>query len=425
MLVAEIPLARAGHVFAAAGYAAATVVWLTFLAQARLRAPVIGAGSLLLVALVLRLPFFFVDPVLSGDVYRYRWDGRVTTSGTSPYAKAPAAEELAHLRDDLHGAINHPDIPTIYPPLAQALFWVWGMTNAGIWLWRLILVAADLAIVGLSGRRLGLFWATCPLVILEGTWSGHIEILVAAALLGACSAVVNRQEVLGGFLAALAIGLKVTPVAALPVLVAGARRRLAAVATIATGVVVPVLPFVGRGPIMPGLREYAVRWEFNGIFYESLKWIVEVTRFDAGLKALFTWVKNPLGVEPIAAFVYSHLYPAWIARALCVIPLAGLLVVATRRPTLAGRVAWSVAALLLASPTVHPWYWLALLPLAAAASEKGLLSLAIASPLSYVWYVDAAGSEGVALLLCYMMPMGLWWLMTKWASGRPEAQTSR
>ena len=62
-------------------------------------------------------------PVLSDDLYRYVWDGRVQAAGINPYLHAPAAGALHALRDtEVHPRVNHPDVRTIYPPLAQILF---------------------------------------------------------------------------------------------------------------------------------------------------------------------------------------------------------------------------------------------------------------------------------------------------------------
>ncbi len=99
---------------------------------------VLVAGALFRVVLV---P---TPPVLSDDLYRYLWDGRVQAAGISPYRYAPAAPELAPLRDDLvWPGINRKPVRTIYPPLAQAVFAV---------TWRL----------GCGRRRRGRRWSWPP-----------------------------------------------------------------------------------------------------------------------------------------------------------------------------------------------------------------------------------------------------------------------
>ena len=96
---------------------AAWVVW---------RAPARRSTLLLLVlfAAAFRLSVLFAPPALSDDIYRYIWDGRVQAAGINPYRHIPAADALGFLRDaDVYPNINRRDYaPTIYPPLAQMIF---------------------------------------------------------------------------------------------------------------------------------------------------------------------------------------------------------------------------------------------------------------------------------------------------------------
>ena len=75
-------------------------------------------------AAVMRLSLLGAEPALSGDIYRYVWDGRVQAAGVNPYRYVPAAPELAHLRDTaISPHINRANYAvTIYPPAAQAIF---------------------------------------------------------------------------------------------------------------------------------------------------------------------------------------------------------------------------------------------------------------------------------------------------------------
>ena len=51
-------------------------------------------------AALLRLAFVVQTPTLSGDVYRYIWDGRVQAAGVNPYRYTPTDAHLEPLRDD-------------------------------------------------------------------------------------------------------------------------------------------------------------------------------------------------------------------------------------------------------------------------------------------------------------------------------------
>ena len=63
-------------------------------------------------------------PLLSTDMYRYVWDGRVQLAGINPYRYLPVAPALEFLRDDaVYPHINRADYAhTIYPPAAQMIF---------------------------------------------------------------------------------------------------------------------------------------------------------------------------------------------------------------------------------------------------------------------------------------------------------------
>src|SRR5947207_7417737 len=47
----------------------------------------------------LRVYALLFDPLLSSDIYRYIWDGKVQAAGINPYRYFPAHEGLAFLRD--------------------------------------------------------------------------------------------------------------------------------------------------------------------------------------------------------------------------------------------------------------------------------------------------------------------------------------
>src|SRR5262245_24007801 len=51
-------------------------------------------------AVVFRLTVLPLEPALSYDVYRYRWEGRLQEHGGNPYNSRPADPEWSHLRDE-------------------------------------------------------------------------------------------------------------------------------------------------------------------------------------------------------------------------------------------------------------------------------------------------------------------------------------
>ena len=240
----------------------ATTVWVTR-DRARLGRPVITVA---LLALAVQLPGLFTPPHTSSDAWRYVWDGRVQLSGTSPYRYVPLDDRLAGLRDPIlfpglssqqpsgvttkplptdraelqHRAqddgrtrINRPQVPTIYPPVAQLWFagiaavTPWSAGTLGLQIGSALLaigVAAALAAWLLRrGRnpREALWWAWCPTVILEAGNGAHVDILGAALILGAVVALATRpgrasSTWIAGVLIGAAAAVKLTPLVLLP-----------------------------------------------------------------------------------------------------------------------------------------------------------------------------------------------------------------
>ena len=62
------------------------------------------------VAVAMRVMTLVAPPLLSSDIYRYVWDGRVQLAGINPYRYVPDAPDLAFLRDDaVYPHINRAD----------------------------------------------------------------------------------------------------------------------------------------------------------------------------------------------------------------------------------------------------------------------------------------------------------------------------
>jgi alpha-1,6-mannosyltransferase len=219
---------------------------------------VLGVGALF------RLVLVPTTPVLSSDLYRYLWDGRVQAAGINPYAHPPNAPELAPLRDEeIWPRINRPHAPTIYPPATQAVFvsaWWLGVRTPTEW--KLVVVAVDIAamlllawLLGALGRdrRAVVAYAWNPLPILAFGHSGHVDALVVLSLTAAALAwTAGALRRLGLYLG-LAAAVKLYPLIALPAFVRGVRGqwstwRAIKVSALAVGVVaVSYLPVLDLG----------------------------------------------------------------------------------------------------------------------------------------------------------------------------------
>ncbi len=411
ILVAALVL-TAPFIFRLAGFpgfaivsTAASAAWLILFARLDLRAQTVR--SVLIIAVLMRVPLWFFAPDLSGDVWRYLWDGRVSLSGHSPYASPPDDPSLTHLRSAWHGAINHPEIATIYPPYAQLLFLIPAIGGGSLLVWRALLLMFEIAALTCLHRtspRAALLWALFPLAVWEGHWSAHVDAAAAAMLLVSLSAL--SRPMLSGVAVGLAAGTKVLPAAALPALLRSSKHRGRWLLGFSCTLAIAFVPFLG-GAVMPGLRDYSRSWSFNGPVYEPLVRVVELLHLDAIAQTMWTTIKDPLTLDSISATVYGLLYPAMITRAILgLLFLAAVVVVLRRTPGTPAAVADSLGLLLIFSPTVHPWYWLPVAIIALAAERRIWLYLACGSMMSYLLY--ASFHPLVVLLLSYGVPLVAW-----------------
>ena len=335
------------------------------------------------IAVLARLVLLPLAPELSGDVYRYLWDGHVLGEGVNPYAHPPGDEALADLRTPWHGDINHPQVPTIYPPLSQLLFGLVDLAGGTVLAAKLLWLVFDLGcgfllqrIAARTGRNPApvlIWYLWSPLLIVETAWSGHFDV-VGLFLMTALTWVAVRgrdgrrgegpgwrRPAAVGSLLGLAALVKFAPAAALPPV---ARRYGIAAAVAFTAVcAVFYLPFVGAGAeaLTEGLRTYARHWSAN--------------------MGAFTVIEHLAG-DPVRA------------RAVAAVLVLAVVGYATwRRFSVERALLWIIGAGVLLSPAVHPWYVLWLLPMAALRSHAPFLLLGGLAFLGYWGFAEyeAAG----------------------------------
>ncbi len=171
----------------------------------------------------------FSPPTLTDDMYRYVWDGRVQAQGISPYRYPPNALELLPLRDaDVYPSINRKPVVTVYPPAAEASFFLlwkiwpdnihWFQFGMGVGgLLAGILLMGLLKDMGFSPARALIFlWS--PLLVFETSHAAHVDGLVLPLLVGAWWARVRDQDALTGILLGVATAMKFYPALLLPFL---------------------------------------------------------------------------------------------------------------------------------------------------------------------------------------------------------------
>lgn len=315
---------------------------LAFLASWAAARSGLGIWPILVGAVVFRAFLVPSPPALSDDLFRYVWEGRVQRAGFDPYVLPPTAPELSALRDGDWPRINHPDATAIYPPLAQMTFRglaTWGGVSlfkaffAFLDLGVVLMLAATLRSLGLPRSRLALY-AWHPLAIVEVAGNGHLESLALLPFLLAIYGGTKRKPWawcgLGASLAVKYAGIWVAPF-----LWRSRRPTWGVFAVTVLGLTLVSLPFVGAGgDLFASLRLYASKWRFNDLLFMPLPSLT-----------------GSLARAKIVATVIVLVVLVWLLRRHEPLPRAAL---------------FSAAAVLLFSPTIHPWYLLwfsVLLPL--------------------------------------------------------------
>ena len=319
-------------------------------------------------------------PMLSDDLYRYLWEGRLWLEGLNPYRFAPDDPVAAHLRDEAWSRINNRPLASIYPPLSQMLFVVaaaFGGTATSVKILALLAHLVSAAVMGhvTSSSRTTVALALNPLLLSEAALNGHLDILCGMALLIAAWALGQRHFVRAGAAALAAIGLKLVGLVLLPLL----WRRPKVLLATALGAALMLVPlFAWRVPADPvsGTGQFAARWRGNESLFAAVDYFSRLILEDD----------------------LAHL----VARGLVALALSLLCVyVAWRRapPLQAARLlVWAV---LLLSPQVNPWYLAWLLPLELAAGASAGIAWSALVLVAYA-PLDSWVAEGV-----WVMPLGL------------------
>ncbi|HLJ20476.1 MAG TPA: glycosyltransferase 87 family protein [Stellaceae bacterium] len=341
-------------------------------------------AAMLAVAALIRLGILLAPPYLSDDVNRYVWDGRVEGAGINPYRYVPVDPHLAALRDDtIFPNVNRSTYaPTIYPPVAEAIFLVATRVSESVTWMKATMVGFELASVALLLRLLLLLnlpreriliYAWHPLALWEFAGSGHIDAAVIAFVALALWA--RKRELAwltGGALAAAAL-VKFFPAVIFPALYRRWDWKMPAAA--AATAVVAYLPFLGAGRsvfgFLPGyVSEEGLR-NGSGFFLWNLLTAVVPRAGD-------------LGVTP---------YLAIAAAALAALAIYAVSREKAESHFIASAMALAVAATVLLSPH-YPWYFAWIVPFLCVIPIPSVLYLTAASPLLY--FVPGGADPGGA-----------------------------
>jgi alpha-1,6-mannosyltransferase len=341
--------------------------------------------------IVLRAYVLFFDPLLSSDIYRYVWDGKVQAAGINPYRYVPADGALASLRDaTIFPQINRATTAvTIYPPVAQFFFFMVARIGESVTVMRLALLACEgvtvIMIVLLLLRMnrpvtrvIAYLWH--PLPIWEIANSGHVDaLMVALMLLGLWIAVTGHA--LHGAVA-IAFSMLVKPYVA-PVL-AGIWRPwdLKMPLVVIAVVALCYLPYLSVG------------WGVLGFLTKGY------LREEGNSAGNDLW---PLSVWRLVFGEHHGDAAAYVVLAGLVLLFMGLFVARKShrsvKSTLADVNMLLLLTLLLLSPN-YPWYFLIVTPFTALCGSLStwvvsIGALVLSEQLDWDWYIPRMVSKSI------------------------------
>ena len=286
---------------------------------------------ILFFGLLFRIAILPANQIQEDDVYRYLWDGKVFAHGVNPYKYPPgivndykrliirepeafldrfSLEERNEL-DLLYNLkwendrsvtfierINHPDVPTIYPPLAQFVFRiVCQIAPDSIMAMRLGFLVFDLIAFGfivLTLKSLGknpslcliYFWS--PLIVKETFNSTHLDIIGISLLCGSIYFLIRRLWTWALAFLALGVAGKFYPAILFPLYIRemiyycfdgrpsfrGLIKIVYSVMIFLGVIIICYLPFQGAGErIFTGLKTFTTFWQNNDSLFAIMVFI--------------------------------------------------------------------------------------------------------------------------------------------------------
>ncbi len=358
-------------------YAAGRVVPALLKRDARAALPLILGGAALY-----RLAVVFAPPQLSTDIFLYLWDGRLINHGINPYHWAPNATPLRFLRDSVWNQAEYKSYQSIYMPVSQMVFALanalFGNNAIG---YKFLYMLFDFGVIGLLLvllKRLNrpltqvIWYAWCPLPVMEVSLAGHQDIVGVFFLLAAFALAMRPKQQGRGWKYAGGVAL------------------LLVASVLTKGFALLLLPLFAR---VHG-RAFTV-WAACGLLYLGMPLWVYLPQFIHGMhqylenvhvnSGLFGWTN--LGLS----YVTKHWHYA-ITEKLSDAALLGVTFWSVRRPVgsyaeLLRRSFVVLAVTLLVIPTLFPWYLLWTIIFVPLLGRKPLYPFVLLSGLSALLYV--------------------------------------
>lgn len=332
---------------------------------------------ILFVGICARLILLPSGLIQENDVYRYVLDGQVVLHGDNPFQFSPlVVSEMGstELRSSLElteaqlvlQRIGYPEVPTIYPPVAQLAFTAGAALSGWNWMGqRVVFLIVDLLVMGALILVLQtisrstswlMIYAWNPLVLKETANSAHLDVLVAFFLVVVLLGLLKYERTRGSLwfaLSAAALGLailsKLYPVLVMPACLifllrfGAGLKSVVKFSVLTVGIVVlGYVPFLSIefSRLTAGLSAYAQQWRMN----------------DGLFSVLSAVSSNPRDVATLAIVSVALMVPffrsSWSAI------------------DVGGDFQWVLLLWFLFIPTPYPWYAIPLVALAVTGPRR-------------------------------------------------------
>ena len=296
---------------------------------------------LILLMVAIKILFITINPIGSDDYYRYLWDGKVILNGINPFQYAPDAEELKHLHSEiLPGLVSYPNLETIYFPLSQVSFAIaYLISGESVLGLKILLLLADIIItLGLyflltkrkSDLKYILLYTLSPLIIYQFFIDAHIDLIGIMFFLLAIYFYGKNKNIAALMLGA-SLALKPLFLLAIPIFFLSEESLRAKLKWLTIPILflaITFIPFAITANPLSTLINFSRHWTFNGAVYNVL-----------------------------SLFLTSNYLMRFIVF---VIFLIVYLLILRSKKNFIPTIYYSLFALYLFSPIVHPWYitWL-------------------------------------------------------------------
>jgi hypothetical protein len=334
-------------------------------------------------AILLRASLFFAIPMLSDDFYRFIWDGRLLASGYHPFAQVPSYYvenniSVPGIDQSLYSKLNSKNYFTIYPPVAQFIFWISATCSSSIHgsllVMKLLVLLSEIGSIVLICKILDhfklpsariLIYALNPLVILELMGNVHLEAVMIFFFLLSFHFLVRGKLLPAAFMFAISICVKLIPILFLPALLPLLGSKKASVFYLVAAVVslILFLPLWDLDMIagyQNSIGYYFSRFEFNASIYYVVR-ALGYLLFEYNIIQPAGWI---LGVVAgilmlVISTGWSRSHRPWLFKDV----KRGAAEGDTRFLVCFYSIMWSLLIYFLFATTLHPWYITTLLVL--------------------------------------------------------------